>query len=180
MCVDLWSCLHQNNTWTGSHLRLVSRDYQLVSPFPVQFWHQRRYQSPQVRVYFCNPATISCRAHFRWQSHWLACHRRGFPWSFINLLEWLTEFREVLYLHLPISVKGYFSGYKRTTPWEKGMHYSLKDRTEFSCLLVHYPAGTSFMNCLFQGGERQSRCGQERGDWKFIFAFLSAGLRCLK
>jgi hypothetical protein len=32
----------------------------------------------------------------------------------------------MLYLHLPISVKGYFTGYRRTTQWKKGLDYHME------------------------------------------------------
>lgn len=49
-------------------------------------------------------------------------------------------------------------------PMDEGNTLQLERQNRVFVPSGDYPAGTSSMNCLFQGGERQSRCGQERGD----------------
>lgn len=60
----------------------------------------------------------------------------------INLLEQLTEFRETLYLHLPVYYKGYCEGYRWTARKTRSISKLLRRITELLCLLqVHHPLG---------------------------------------
>lgn len=106
-------------------------EFSWVSSNLAQFWHYQQRASDPTDY----PSLANCKSMDFTCAN---CYKSGFPQlppslHLINLLEWLPELRETLYLHLPVSYKGYFKGHICQCMQEKVV--------ELPCLL-QYPTSS--------------------------------------